>query len=182
MIRFGSAWVWLFGATALGCASDPWRGCTLCQQSSRLPGLQRQADPGPPALASAPHCAKVATSGLADEPETVDDLDALLDRGRVCGPDGHADAVHVCPPLTTHGYKLVAGPAASGVTPTCGAGAAACPNQSLTIQKQGADPIVLEFYDDPSSHRAAALATCADGAKLGTCYYRLGGLSQALRL
>jgi len=181
-MRQNPHWVWLLGAALFGCASDPWRGCTLCLQSSRLPGLQRQADLRAPLLASAPHCAPMETIGLPDEPESVDDLDAILDTGRTCGPDGHAHAVPACPALAERRFQVLSGPKPSGSAPWCGEAAAACPNQNVLITAKGGDPLLLEFYDDPSSHRAGPLTTCTDGSKLGTCYYRLGGVSQALRL
>jgi len=172
----------LLGAT-LGCSSaDPWRGCTLCLQTGLVPGLQRAADPKPPLLAAEPHCAPLPSTGLPDEPESVDDLDALLGRGRVCGPSGQLSTSHPCTSLGDHGWRVVSGPTPNGSRPYCGAATPACPNQSLTITRKGADPLLVEFYDDPSSHRSALATNCAGGRDLSPCYYRLGHIAIAMRL
>jgi hypothetical protein len=164
-------------------APDPWRGCRLALVSGQAPLLQRQSDlVGEPAL-SAPHCAPQPTSnGLPDEPEAVDDLDALLDRGSVCGPDGKAHVQHACSNLAAHGLRVGSGPTALQTPPTCGAGSAACPNQRLVLTRTNDAAIELEFYDDPSSHRPPASASCMKPADVKPCYYRLGRVSTLVRL
>lgn len=148
-----------------------------------LPALQRQADPGPPRSTREPHCAPSASSGgLPDEPEAVDDLDAVLGRGLVCGPSGHASVQAVCPTLASHGWTLAAEPAAVSGPPTCSAAPVTCPNRLLRLVKADQEPLELEFYDDPSSHRPPAASQCPDGHTLSPCYYRLGRVSTQERL
>ena len=186
----GTLWL-LFGACACACACagtggavrEPWRGCKIGWETHKLPALQRQADPGPGRATTEPHCAPSASSGgLPDEPEAVDDLDAVLGQGLVCGPDGRASVQAVCPSLASHGWKLAAQPTAVSGAPTCSAAPATCPNRQLTIVKADEEPIELEFYDDPSSHRPPALSKCPDGHALSACYYRLGRASTQERL
>jgi hypothetical protein len=172
----------LAALTACGCKGantpEPWRGCRIVGEPGLLPAVERQADPGPPPLSGKPHCAPVTnSSGLADEPEAVDDLDGLLGRGRVCGPSGQGQIQHVCPAPSTHGWQLDAEPKATGEAPTCNDAPGSCPNLKLTLRKGGEAPLELHFYDDPSSHRAPELAKCPDGELMNTCYYRLGKAS-----
>lgn len=171
-------------ALALGCSStpDPWRGCALSVRTGFVPALQRAADKDAPKLAATPHCAVVPGPGLPDEPEAVDDLDALLGRGRVCGPDGQLNPSHPCTSLADHGWQVTLGPTANGAKPYCSEATAACPNQSLTIANERAGSLLLEFYDDPSSHRSAEMTNCAGGRDLSPCYYRLGHIAVAVRL
>jgi len=167
----------------LGCsAPDPWRGCTLALHTGHLPALQRAGEKDAPSLAPTPHYAALAGPGLPDEPEAVDDLDALLGRGRVCGPNGQLNGSQPCTALTTHGWQVTAGPTVNGSKPYCSQATSTCPNQSLTIAREGVDPLLLEFYDDPSSHRSAEMTSCAGGRDLSPCYYRLGHIAVAVRL
>ena len=162
--------------------AEPFRGCKLCITSGYLPGLQRQADPGPPILDAKPHCEIVERSGLPDEPESADDLDSLLGTGLTCGPDGKAHPVPECPVLADRGWKA-SKPVPSGTPLVCGEKASMCPNQKVVIERQDQDPIVLEFYDDPSFHRPAAKAVCpTDKKQLKTCYYRLGQARVLVRM
>jgi hypothetical protein len=176
-------WILVAAPGAMGACGpprppEPWRGCLIVGAQGMLPALQRQADPGPPPLQKAPHCAPLASAGgLPDEPEAVDDLDAVLDRGRVCGPSGDGQIQHVCPKPLAHGWQLAGPPEATGQPPTCSDAPASCPNMKLTLRKEGAPPLELEFYDDPSSHRPPELAKCHGGEVMSTCYYRLGKAS-----
>jgi len=167
-----------------GCCAthDPWRGCKLCVETGHLPLLVRQAEraPGTPPLA--PHCAPQATTGLPDEPEAVDDLDGLLSRGRVCGPDGKAHVQEVCPKLEAQGLRLVSAPTPSPGAATCGDASRACPNQKLVLARADAEQLELEFYDDPSSHRPPASAPCLKPEEVSSCYYRLGRVTTLVRL
>jgi len=174
--------VLIVGVSACG-GADPWRGCKLSLDSGRAPVLERQSDIVGLAPLGAPHCAPQPTSGdLPDEPEAVDDLDALLDRGVVCGPDGKPQVQHACSNLGAHGLRVDAGPVALQTPPTCGVGAAACPNQRLVLVRAGGESIELEFYDDPSSHRPPGSAPCLKPADVKACYYRLGRVSTHVRL
>jgi len=181
---FASASAGLALVLLSGCCAthDPWRGCKLCLQTGRLPLLVRQADPGPGAPPMTPHCAPQATSGLPDEPEAVDDLDGLLSRGRVCGPDGKAHVQEICPKLEAQGLRLVSGPAPVQAAATCGEASRACPNQKLVLAQTDAEQLELEFYDDPSSHRPPASAPCLKPEEVSPCYYRLGRVSTLVRL
>lgn len=172
----------LLVATACCSAPDPWRGCTLALRTGYLPGLQRAADSTGPKLQPVPHCALQPGPGLPDEPEAVDDLDALLGRGRVCGPNGQLNPSRPCTSLAAHDWHVTSGPTPNQSTPYCSAATAACPNQTLVIAREGVDPLQLEFYDDPSSHRSAELTNCAGGKDLSPCYYRLGHIAVAVRL
>jgi hypothetical protein len=164
-------------------ADDPWRGCKLCLETGSQPLLVRQGDPSAVAPKQAPHCAiQAVTSGLPDEPEAVDDLDGLLDRGRVCGPDGGVHAQSVCPSLAAQGFDIGAGPVALPGPPTCGDAAGACPNQKLSLTKTGSEPLELEFYDDPSSHPQPEHMPCLKPADVPKCYYRLGRVRAMVRL
>jgi hypothetical protein len=173
------------GLLLIGCASnnkEPWRGCRLSFDSARLAGLQRQADPGPPTLLAQAHCERLPTDGVKDEAESVDDLDALLDRGRVCVSGNRLAPSHACPSLAAAGWKVVAGPLPSNAPASCRSSAATCPNQTLTIARAGGDPLLLEFYDDPSGHRTAQQIDCKGGETLSPCYYRLGRVAVDMRL
>jgi hypothetical protein len=170
-------------AATPGCsAPEPWRGCTLALHTGYLPGLQRAAENTQPKLLAAPHCSPLPGPGLPDEPEAVDDLDSLLGRGRVCGPSGQLSSSRPCGPLPIHDWHVTAGPTPNNSPPYCGAATAECPNQTLVIAREGVDPLQLEFYDDPSSHRSAELTNCAGGRDLSPCYYRLGHITVAVRL
>jgi hypothetical protein len=162
-------------------AGQPWRGCRLHFDGAMLPGLQRQADPGPPALAKAPHCEHLSTDGVRDEAESVDDLDALLDRGRVCVSGNRLGAVHACPSLAKAGWKVVSPPAPSGQAASCSNAPPNCPNLVLSIQRPDTDPLRLEFYDDPSGHPSAEQHACQGGETLSPCYYRLARINGDMR-
>ena len=168
-------------APAKAPATEPWRGCRLHFDGAGLPGLQRQADSGPPALAKAPHCEHLSTDGVRDEAESVDDLDALLDRGRVCVSGNRLGAVHACPSLAKAGWKVVSGPVPSGQAASCSNAPPNCPNQVLRITRADGDPLLLEFYDDPSGHPSAEQHACQGGETLSPCYYRLGRISGDVR-
>ena len=112
----------------------------------------------------------------------MDDLDALLDRGRVCVSGNRLAPSHACPSLASAGWKVVSGPLPSGAPASCSDAPAECPNQALTIARAGGDPLLLEFYDDPSGHRTAEQIACTGGETLSLCYYRLGRITVDMRL
>jgi len=144
------------------------------ESASALPRLYREANAEGPSLGSPSLLCDVPLDARspADECASVDDLDALLDTGRACGPAG-AERQHVCPSFDRARIERL--PSASIDTAPC---ANACPNVEVAIRERSGTVTRVVFYDDPACHTEAEPG-CEAAAHV--CYYRVLAASSDLR-
>ena len=156
----------------VGCHTPQRGACVVRTEGTQgVSRLYRQANAETANLGPGKLLCDVPRQGRSrgDRCEDVDDLDALLGRGKSCGPGGWT-AVTACPVYATERIKEqeLNGP------PVCGGG---CPSMAVSFREASGSVTHVTFYDDPGCHPESS--PC--GASARSCYYRVLSVTSELR-
>lgn len=156
--------------------TDPREVCVVrFEPEGGLPRLYRRANASQLTLGPAPLVCGLEKKDRkqADRCEDVDDLNALLGTGKVCGPMGVGDQ----PGCPTYARERLERESPALDKPPCSA-ADVCENVQVAVREASGTVTRILFYDDPICHTERQVG--CEGAE-HRCYYRVLALTSELR-